>query len=172
MIFAVMQKGASHVAHDNARDCRQKKHAFCKTPKTINAKTRRQPPMKLYTKTCTVCGTRVNAYTPDIRKCPHCGYRFPGSVTRQTMLDEAAKCVNADRNKQYGEPENSLIKIAAMWTVYLNGRSVISAADVAAMMALFKTARVASGQAKADNWIDIAGYTAYGGEVQCNTSCR
>ena len=128
--------------------------------------------MKLYTKTCTACGTRVNAYTPDIRKCPHCGYRFPGPVTRQTIPDEAAKCVNAGRNTQYGEPEDSFKTIAMMWTVYLNGRSVISAADVAAMMVLFKTARVASGQAKEDNWIDIAGCAACGGQVQCNTSCR
>ena len=124
--------------------------------------------MKLYTTTCTVCGTRVNAYTPDIRKCPHCGYRFPGSVTRQTILDEAAKCVNVDRNEQYGEPEDSFKTIAAMWTAYLDGRSVISAADVAAMMVLFKTARISGGQAKTDNWVDIAGYAACGGEVQSN----
>ena len=128
--------------------------------------------MKLYTTTCTVCGTRVNAYTSDIRKCPYCGYRFPGSVTRQTILDEAAKCVNVDRNAQYGEPESSFKTIAAMWTAYLSGRSVISAADVAAMMALFKTARISGGQVKTDNWVDIAGYAACGGEIQCNTSCR
>ena len=128
--------------------------------------------MKLYTTTCTACGTRVNACTSDIRKCPHCGYRFLGSVTRQTILDEAAKCVNADRNTQYGEPEDSFKTIAAMWTVYLNGRSVISAADVAAMMALFKISRIATGQKKADNWIDGCGYLACGGEVQCNTSYR
>ena len=128
--------------------------------------------MKLYTTTCTVCGTRVNAYTSDIRKCPHCGHRFPVAITRQHILDEAAKCVNTDRNAQYGEPEDSFKIIAAMWTVYLNGRSVISAADVAAMMVLFKTARISGGQAKTDNWVDIAGYSACGGEVQCNTSCR
>lgn len=125
--------------------------------------------MKLYTTTCAVCGTRVNAYTPDMRKCPHCGYRFPGSVTRQTILDEAVKL---DRNEQYGEPEDSFKTIAAMWTAYLDGRSVISAADVAAMMVLFKTARISGGQAKTDNWVDIAGYAACGGEIQCNTSCR
>lgn len=93
-------------------------------------------------------------------------------ITRQTILDEAAKCVTSDRNTQYGEPKDSFKTIAAMWTVYLNGRSVISAADVAAMMVLFKTARISGGQAKTDNWVDIAGYSACGGEIQCNTSCR
>ena len=135
--------------------------------------------MKLYTTTCTVCGARVNAYTSDIRKCPYCGHRFPGSVTRQYILDEAAKCVNTDRNAQYGEPEDSFRMIAELWEPYIRQKCVsagadvrICAEDVAAMMALFKISRIATGQQKADNWIDGCGYLACGGEVQCNTSCR
>lgn len=38
--------------------------------------------------------------------------------------------------------------------------------DVAAMMALLKIARIASGHAKADNWVDLAGYAACGGEIE------
>ena len=38
--------------------------------------------------------------------------------------------------------------------------------DVAAMLALLKIARIASGHAKADNWVDLAGYAACGGEIQ------
>ena len=38
--------------------------------------------------------------------------------------------------------------------------------QVAAMMILLKTARISSGTAVSDNWIDIAGYAACGGEIQ------
>ena len=34
------------------------------------------------------------------------------------------------------------------------------------MLILQKTARIASGHAKNDNWIDIAGYAACGGEIE------
>lgn len=94
-------------------------------------------------------------------------------ITRQTILDEAARCVTSDRNTQYGEPEDSFKIIAKFWELYIqekcaseNTNISITSADVAAMMVLFKVSRVAGGQAKADNWIDIAGYAACGGEVQ------
>lgn len=35
-----------------------------------------------------------------------------------------------------------------------------------AMMCLFKLARIATGHGKADNWIDLAGYAACGGELE------
>ena len=41
-----------------------------------------------------------------------------------------------------------------------------TASDVANMMILLKIARGAIGKPKADNWIDIAGYAACGGELQ------
>lgn len=34
------------------------------------------------------------------------------------------------------------------------------------MMCLFKIARIATGYGKADNWIDLAGYAACGGELE------
>ena len=120
-------------------------------------------------KICPECKRHIKAYTPDIRKCPYCGHRFPGLVTRQAILDEAAKCVTVDRNEQYGEPEDSFPMIPELWEPYIRqkrGADVcICAEDVAAMMALFKIARIATGQKKADNWIDGCGYLACGGEL-------
>lgn len=93
-------------------------------------------------------------------------------ITRQTILDEAAKCVTSDRNTQYGEPEDSFRMIAELWEPYIRQKCVstgadvcICAEDVAAMMALFKISRIATGQKKADNWIDGCGYLACGGEI-------
>jgi hypothetical protein len=37
------------------------------------------------------------------------------------------------------------------------------------MMALLKVARIATGHGKADNWVDLAGYAACGGELELNT---
>lgn len=90
-------------------------------------------------------------------------------MTRETILDEAKKCVCTERQSQYGTPENSFNAIARLWEDYLTskGNAVdIDTKDVAAMMALLKIARIATGHGKADNWIDIAGYAACGGELE------
>lgn len=42
----------------------------------------------------------------------------------------------------------------------------IDSKDVAAMLGLLKIARIATGHGKADNWIDLAGYAACGGELE------
>ena len=85
-------------------------------------------------------------------------------VERKTILETAKKYVCNDRNNQYGEPEDSFKAIADLWAGYLG--TEISAKDVAAMMVLFKMARVRTGAGKSDNWIDAAGYCACGGEIE------
>jgi len=89
-------------------------------------------------------------------------------MTRKDILDAALKCVNGDRDQQYGNPEDSFRMIANFWNIYLETGPTniyISSKDVAAMLALLKIARIAGGQAKDDNWIDLAGYAACGGEI-------
>jgi hypothetical protein len=89
-------------------------------------------------------------------------------LTRAEILKAAERCVCADRNQQYGEPEDNFRIIAALWNVYLFGRgakSRLNPADVGAMMALFKLGRIATGGDKADNFIDLAGYAACAGEI-------
>lgn len=84
---------------------------------------------------------------------------------REEILIQANACVNGNREQDYGSPEQNFQRIARMWSVYLEAQ--IRPVDVAAMLALLKIARVASGHAKADNWIDLAGYAACGGELEC-----
>lgn len=98
--------------------------------------------------------------------------------TRREILQAAERCVCGDRDNQYGSPENSFKAIASMWNSYLYAKGLIKnnstewkgivPQDVAAMMVLFKMARVATGQNKADNWVDAAGYAACGGEIASN----
>lgn len=97
-------------------------------------------------------------------------------MERKEILETAAKCVCGDREQDYGSPENNFARIAALWEVYLRDKVipfgkgiVIDPEDVAAMLVLLKIARIASGHAKDDNWIDIAGYAACGGEIESNS---
>lgn len=94
-------------------------------------------------------------------------------MTREQVLDNAKKCVMGDREQDYGSPENNFDTIARLWAAYLHalpkdvlGNRKILSKDVAAMLGLMKIARIASGNAKDDNWIDLAGYAACGGELQ------
>lgn len=93
-------------------------------------------------------------------------------MSRQEILEAAMKCVCGDRDEQYGSPEDSFAAIAEFWEAYIRRRCVgggadvsVGTLDVAAMMILFKVARIATGQNKDDNWIDAAGYAACGAEV-------
>lgn len=85
-------------------------------------------------------------------------------MTRDEILDKAKSIINGERQGVYGKPENSFDTISQMWSAYL-GRDV-SPTDVANMMILLKIARNSSGVYKDDNWIDICGYAALGGEIQ------
>jgi len=70
-------------------------------------------------------------------------------MNREEILTTAKKCVCTDRQNEYGTP-----------------RVELKPSDVAAMMALLKIARIATGHGKADNWVDLAGYAACGGELE------
>ena len=93
-------------------------------------------------------------------------------MKRAEILETAKKCVCGDRDQDYGSPENNFAAIAALWSVHLIARGlmgtieVLKPTDVAAMLALLKIARIASGNAKEDNWVDLAGYAACGGEIE------
>ena len=93
-------------------------------------------------------------------------------MTRQEILETAAKIVRGERQEQYGKPENDFTAIADLWTAYLfhtqnfeDSGIDLTADDVAVMMILFKIGRLATGAGSADTWIDIAGYAACGGEI-------
>ncbi len=78
------------------------------------------------------------------------------------------------RGLTYGQAENNFARIAALWTAYLDQRTMhapaghvnyIGETDVAAMMALMKIARLMEKPDHLDSWLDLAGYAACGAEV-------
>lgn len=94
-------------------------------------------------------------------------------MTREEILAAAKQCVCGDRDQDYGSPEKSFDMIAELWKSYIREKCIgpdrdvcITGADVGAMMCLFKLARISTGHRKADNWIDLAGYAACGGELE------
>ena len=88
-------------------------------------------------------------------------WKDPADLRRE-ILSDAAVCVCSDRNRMYGEPEDNFDVIAAMWSAYLG--MPVTGADVAAMMILFKVARIATAEKPSrDSYVDIAGYAACGG---------
>ncbi len=87
-------------------------------------------------------------------------------MTRKEILDKALQMVSGARQDDYGEPEDSFQVIADLWTAYIGDEHVrITPKGVAAMMALLKIARIRTGHGKSDNWVDLAGYAACGGEI-------
>lgn len=85
-------------------------------------------------------------------------------MNKNDILDKAKSIINGERQGTYGNAEDSFRTIAQFWSAYLD--TDITSADVANMMILMKVARNSSGVYKDDNWIDICGYAALGGEIQ------
>lgn len=93
----------------------------------------------------------------------------PPAPTRATILADAEACVCRDRESSYGSPSRNFKVAANMLADYISGKREpldIEPKDVAAMMCIIKLARISTGSIKADNWIDLAGYAAIGGELE------
>lgn len=78
------------------------------------------------------------------------------------LLLEAHTLVNGQRQKDYGRPEDSFRRIAALWSAYLGAD--VSGKDVALMMALLKLSRESNAH-KMDNLLDCAAYVALGADM-------
>ena len=85
-------------------------------------------------------------------------------MKRADILATASEYVTTDRAATHGDAEDNFRRIAELWNAYL-GVDDITTIDVAVMLALLKVARIRSNPNHADNWIDIAGYAACGGEI-------
>lgn len=84
-------------------------------------------------------------------------------MNREQTLKKAIEMVTGHRETDYGSPEDNFNRIATYWSTHLGME--ITAEDVAVMMALLKIARIATGTATDDSWVDLAGYAACGGEI-------
>ena len=87
-----------------------------------------------------------------------------------SVLDEASRTINGERQDQYGKPEDCFALIAEYWTTYLESKGLmaegpaVGEGDVAMMMVLFKIAREAHSH-KRDNIVDLCGYAGIYGDM-------
>ena len=88
-------------------------------------------------------------------------------MTRADILYNAKQCVCGQRETDYGTPENNFRAIANLWSAYYGQR--FTSLDVAMMMTLLKVARIRTGTATEDSFVDAAGYIACGGEISTGT---
>lgn len=84
-------------------------------------------------------------------------------MTRSEILSIAADIVTKDRATTHGPAENTFGLIARLWSDFLGVD--VAPEEVGLMLVLLKVARASGNPAHADNWIDIAGYAACGGEL-------
>jgi hypothetical protein len=77
----------------------------------------------------------------------------------QSILIEAARLVDGDRQADYGHPADDFKRIATIWSTLLENKlnTNLTSSEVGAMMIALKLSRTAF-KNKRDNWIDIAGY--------------
>ena len=89
-------------------------------------------------------------------------------ATRAKTLLTAYEIVNGARCDAYGAPEDNFREIAYLWNWWHKQRLLrckdlgteLKGYDVAVMMALLKVARLATGTATNDSFIDAEGYLA------------
>ena len=89
-------------------------------------------------------------------------------TTRTQILDTASAIISVDRQATHGAPENTFAAIARVWSARLG--ITLTPAQVCILMADLKSCRAWSNPGHHDNWIDLAGYAACGGELATEAS--
>ena len=93
------------------------------------------------------------------------------SLSRTFFLNKAGSLITGDRQKAYGDAEINFGRTAKLWQTYLEGRDLekdpLKPHDVAILNQLQKISRIANDYKKVDNWIDLVGFSALGGELAC-----
>lgn len=84
-------------------------------------------------------------------------------ATRANILDTAKQAVTQDRQATHGKPEDTFGALAKVWSARLGQE--VTPAQVCIMLVDLKTCRAWGNPCHADNWVDMAGYAACGGEL-------
>ncbi|MDF3607539.1 DUF6378 domain-containing protein [Paracoccus sp. DMF-8] len=84
-------------------------------------------------------------------------------MNRSEICAEAARITTTDRSATHGRPEDTFGMIASVWSARLGVN--LTPAQVCILLADLKTCRAWGNPGHADNWVDLAGYAACGGEL-------
>lgn len=84
-------------------------------------------------------------------------------MKRADVLDAARQAVMVDRAATHGDAENTFAMISGSWSAKLGVE--VTPAQVCLLLADLKACRAWGNPGHADNWVDLAGYAACGGEL-------
>jgi Domain of unknown function (DUF6378) len=93
------------------------------------------------------------------------------SIERKSAcLDAAKAAVCGERALNYDTPEDNFRRIATLWNAWFQVRKEpyevrLAPWEVAIMMDLMKSARLANNPEHQDSWIDKAGYASCGADI-------
>ena len=89
-----------------------------------------------------------------------------------SILQEADKIINGDRQQDYGAAEQSFGRIAELWTSLLKHKLAtiekITPVDVARLLLAMKLSRSVT-SFKRDNWVDAAGYASLAADLEARS---
>jgi hypothetical protein len=89
-------------------------------------------------------------------------------MNRPDILAAATQAVTKDRAATHGPVAEQLAKVAAIWSAQIG--VTIRPDQVALMMVELKVVRAWHNPNHVDNWVDIAGWGACGGEIGTETA--
>ena len=84
-------------------------------------------------------------------------------MNRSEILEKSHQAVTMDRAATHGDVEDNFTSLGAIWSARLG--VPISSHQVAIMLIDLKTVRAWGNPKHGDNWVDMAGYAACGGEL-------
>jgi hypothetical protein len=89
-----------------------------------------------------------------------------------SILQEADKIINGDRQQDYGSAEQSFGRIAELWTTLLKHKlspvEKVTSVDVARLLLAMKLSRSIT-SFKRDNWVDAAGYASLAADLEARS---
>jgi hypothetical protein len=91
---------------------------------------------------------------------PYYAYRF--AMIANELLTESTRLLY-DRGLQYGDPTANHIRIAQLWSAYLNRG--VEPHEVAVCMALVKISRISEQATHRDSYADALAYMAIAGHI-------
>lgn len=97
-----------------------------------------------------------------------------GACPPPSILSEAARIVDGDREQTYGDPGRNLRAIANLWDSWLLARGWsgpgLTTDDIALLMVLLKVARLANQPTHRDSQVDLCGYARLMERIQASNS--
>ncbi|AGT12953.1 hypothetical protein KAYACHO_49 [Mycobacterium phage KayaCho] len=90
---------------------------------------------------------------------------------RDRLLAEAGAAISGDRERDYGSARDGFTRTGQLIAAILD-LDVVTAEQVALILAALKISRLAQNTGHRDSWVDLIGYAALGGDIAADTAAE